>query len=346
MVEVGRRAVLDRPRRRVPLVATHHESAARLAPEVDEPVGIAHRWQVDASALHGLRQQVLMRERHHRDLDAGQASDLVRVHASGVHDDVGRDRAVVFGHDPADASAVDVDPDHPRVRADLGPAPARALRQRERQVARIEMPVRGDERRALNAGRIEEGEPLEGLLRGDHLERQAEGVRPALLPAELLHPLVGRRQSERADLVPAGVDARLGRQAPVELGAVHHHPRERDARAQLPHEPRRVERRARRQLAAVEQQHVLPAELGQVVGDARAGDAAADDDRAEALRHLDGLRYGRAQPPAEPVVGRGRQASREVPVRVVHVVEVERRDRLLHDAPHRLAEVRHDAHQL
>src|SRR5712691_232524 len=61
-------------------------------------------------------------------------------------------------------------------------------------------------------------------------------------------------------------------------------------------------------------------------------------------RHLDrGL--GSAQPVLEPVVARGRETPGEVTPSVVHVVEVQRRQRLLEHAPHRLAEVRHDPHQ-
>ena len=59
-------------------------------------------------------------------------------------------------------------------------------------------------------------------------------------------------------------------------------PRQRDARAQLADEPGRVERRAARQLVAVEQHDVALAELREVVGDRRAADAAADDDHARA----------------------------------------------------------------
>ena len=45
-----------------------------------------------------------------------------------------------------------------------------------------------------------------------------------------------------------------------------------------PTRPGRVERRAAGQLGAVDQHDVGPPELGQVVGDAGAADAAADDD--------------------------------------------------------------------
>ena len=115
--------------------------------------------------------------------------------------------------------------------------------------------------------------------RRDQLERQAEGLGPAGLAAQLLEPFRARREPQRADLVPRRVRAGLGGQAPVEVGAVHHHLGERDRAPQLADEPGRVERRARGQLRPVDQDDVGPAALGEVVRDRRPADAAADDDR-------------------------------------------------------------------
>ena len=285
MVEVGGRAVVHGPRGRVAFVAPHDQAAAGLPAEVHEPVRVAHRRQVHASAWNGLGQQVLVRERDDGHLHAGQPADLVRVHPAGVHDDVGRDRTVFVGAHASHAAVDDVDPRDPGVRPDLGTASARALGERERQVGRVQVPVGRDERRALHTARVEQREPRERVVGGDDLQRQAERVSPAFLATELLHAFVRRREAERPDLVPSGIDAGLGREAPVQLGAVHHHPREGDARAELSDQSGRVERGARRQLAAVDQQHVLPSELGQVVGDAGAGDASADHDRAVAVSH-------------------------------------------------------------
>ena len=102
---------------------------------------------------------------------------------------------------------------------------------------------------------------------------------PAGLALELLEAGPARREPQGSDLVPRGIDAGLGRQPPVQLDAVHHHPRQRHGAPQLPDEPGAVERRARRQLRAVQQHDVGPAPLREVVRDRRPADPAADDRR-------------------------------------------------------------------
>ncbi len=104
-VEVGRDPV-ERPRRRVALVAAH-DQAARLGPEVDEQRRVAHRRHVGRKAGR-LRDQVLVRHRHDRDVHAGERADLPREHAAGVDDDLGLDRALV-GDDAGHAAALDRD---------------------------------------------------------------------------------------------------------------------------------------------------------------------------------------------------------------------------------------------
>ena len=119
----------------------------------------------------------------------------------------------------------------------------------------------------------------------DQLERESERLGPAGLPAELLEPLGARREPQRADLVPRRIGPGLGGQAPVEVGAVHHHLGQRDRAPQLADEAGRMERRARGQLRAVDQDDVGPAALGEVVRDRGPADAAADDDRPGVFHH-------------------------------------------------------------
>ena len=82
-----------------------------------------------------------------------------------------------------------------------------------------------------------------------------------------------------------GSDAGLGGQSPVQVGAVHHHLGERHGAAELADEAGGVERRAGRELGAVDEDDVGPAELGQVVRDGGPADAATDDDRPGVSRH-------------------------------------------------------------
>ena len=332
-VEVGRNAV-EPPGRRMALVAAHDE-AAGLASEVDEQRGIAHRRDVERHAVR-LRDQVLVRHRDDRHRHARQAADLAGEHAARVDDDVGLDRAGV-GLDARHAPALDADCRDPRRRENLGATAAGAFRKRERQLARIDVAVGGQVGGAEHAVLGHRRKELPRALGGDELERQPERLRPAGLASQLLHPLFRRREPQRPDLVPAGVETDLLAERPVEVDRGHHHLREAQRAAQLADEPRRVERRAARQVGALDEHDVVPAQPRQPVEDRAATDAAADDDGPRASSHPSASRKRWS-------VGRPLQAV-EVRRRVPREVEVELRDALLDDAPHRLAEVGHEAHQ-
>src|SRR5689334_13455308 len=78
-------------------------------------------------------------------------------------------------------------------------------------------------------------------------------------------------------------------QRSVQLGAVLVDLRHGIGRAQAPDESRRVPGGAAGQLVLLQQQDVLPAQLGEVIGDAAADDTAADDNdfglRGNGCRH-------------------------------------------------------------
>ena len=73
---------------------------------------------------------------------------------------------------------------------DLRPAPPRPLGERERELARVDVAVGGQEGGAEHAVRRHRREERLRLLGRDQLEREAERLRPAGLPRDLLHPLV------------------------------------------------------------------------------------------------------------------------------------------------------------
>ena len=225
-----------------------------------------------------------MRHRDDRHLDPGERADLAREHAAGVDHDLRLDRALV-GLDAGDAPAFDADRGHARVRVDLGAAAARALGERERELARVDVAVGGEVGGAEHAVGRHRREHLLRPLGGDELERQPERLRPAGLARQLLHPLLGGGEPQRPDLVPAGLELDLLAQRPVEVDRVHHHLRERQGSAQLADEPGRVEGRAARQVGALDEDDVVPAEPREPVEDRGAADAAADDDRARLRLH-------------------------------------------------------------
>ncbi len=280
-VEVGGDPV-ERPRRRVALVAAH-DQAARLGPEVDEQRGVAHRRHVERETARA-GDQVLVRHRHDRYGDAGETAELRGEHPARVDDDLRLDRAAV-GLDAGDAASLDGDAGHARRSGDLGAAPTRALGERERELARVDVAVGGKERRAEHALGRHRGEERLRLLRRDQLERQPEGLRPAGLARDLLESLLRGREPQRADLAPAGLELDLLAERAVELDRAHHHPGQAERAAQLPDEAGGVERGAARQVGTLEQDRVRAAQPGEPVEHRAAADAAADHHHPGALPH-------------------------------------------------------------
>ena len=83
---------------------------------------------------------------------------------------------------------------------------------------------------------------------------------------------------DEADRLEPGRQAGLGLEPRVQVaGVLAHLGRRLRRRAEGDHQPGRVPRRARGEPVALEQHDVLPAQVGEVVGDRGADDAAADD---------------------------------------------------------------------
>ncbi len=199
-VEVGRDAV-ERPGGRVALVAAHHQ-ATHLGAEVDQVVRVAQLGQVRRHALDRLGDQVLVREGDDRDGDPRHAPDLGGEHAGRVDHDLGGDLAAIRGH-AGHAPTLDADSRHPRPRKDRRPAAPGAGGQRLGQPARVEVAVGRQPGGAEHAIGHHQREEALCLLGADQLHRQAVGLGPARLAAQLLHPLRARGKPQRADLAPA-----------------------------------------------------------------------------------------------------------------------------------------------
>ena len=162
---------------------------------------------------------------------------------------------------------------------DRAAAAPRAVGERVGQLRRVQVAVGRQPGGAEHAVGDHQREALLRLLGRDQLQREPERLRPAGLAPRLLPALRRAGEPDAAALGPAGVELAAA-ELPVELDRVHHHLRQRHARPELADQPRGVERRAARELVAVEQHDVAPAQLGQVVGDRRPADAAADDHAA------------------------------------------------------------------
>src|SRR6185312_6136343 len=128
------------------------------------------------------------------------------------------------------------------------------------------------------------------------LHVEAKALRPAGLALDLLVALLRRRKPQPAELVPAGVLARLAGQVGVEPDRVLHHLRQADRRAQLADEPGRVPGRAVGEAVLLDEDDVLPAEPGEVVEDAGAADPATDHDRLRLVSHGPGASHNWYRP--------------------------------------------------
>ena len=131
-------------------------------------------------------------------------------------------------------------------------------------------------------------------LRRQHLAVQVEGRGGRDGTPQRDHPLLGPGHDQAAALAVSRRQPGLGLQPGVQLGGVLHQPGAALAGPQQPDQAGGVPGGAARQRALLEQHHVGPAELGQVVRRGAADHAAADDDDLRAWR---GGAVHRAPPP-------------------------------------------------
>ncbi len=223
----------------------------------------------------------------HRDQRHGHSdepSDLRCGHAPGVDHELGVDVALA-GDDSHHPAVGRLDRRDARVLADLCAAAARALDQCECQLAGVDVTVGREICGAEDAVSGHRREHALRVLRRDELEWQPKGLRPACLARQLLHALGARSQPQRADLMPARLEADLLAESSVEVDRVHHHLRQAERAAQLADQPGGVEGRAACDPRPFHQHGVGPAQSCQPVEDRRAADTAADDDGARLTSH-------------------------------------------------------------
>ena len=167
---------------------------------------------------------------------------------------------------------------HPLAQRD--PGHARALGQGLGDVGRVGLAVGRQERGADHVVDLHQRPQRLRLPRRQQLHLQAERVRRRRLPPDL-DPALGRAGEPQAAIaLPARRLPGLGLQPPVEFDRVAQQLGDVGAGAQLADQPGRMPGRARGQPALLQQQHVGPAELAQMIGHRAADDAATDDDDA------------------------------------------------------------------
>ncbi|CAB4730618.1 unannotated protein [freshwater metagenome] len=306
-------------RRRAPglgvrLEATHHESADLLL-EVGPAVRVAHDRQVGVGALDRLGDDVEVLGRVQRHRHADLVGERLGPLPGTVDDHLGLDVAEV-GADPGDPSPCRGrrlrEAGDPHLLDDPGPTLAGAAGERLRDIAGVDLPVARQPDRAEQVLDLHHRPQLLGALGGDQLALQVVRRGVGRRAAQLHHPVFGAGDDHPADVAVAGRKTGLGLQLGVQLGGVLHQPGPALRGPQWSDQPGRVPGRAAGQASLLQDEHVAPAEPGEVVGDRGTDDTAADDHRPGPGRQLS---HGRSPPGrvAGAVRRRRRPPSRSAP---------------------------------
>ena len=236
-------------------------------------------------ARDGLGHDVEMLAGVQRHVGAGHAADLVAPHPGAVDDHVTGDMAAVAAIirrpvDAGHAAAFAGNAGHLDTLLDERAVLPGALGQRQRDIGRIALTVGGKPDAAGDPVEVEMRIFLLDLCRAELIAGHAEGTGHGGVAGEFLQPLTGQGDRDRTDLPQAGGDAGFGLKPLVELGRIAGELGHVRTGAELTDETGGVPGGAGGELLAFKQDHVFPAELGQMVGDGAADDAAADDDDA------------------------------------------------------------------
>ena len=295
-----------RPRHAGALVGADQHAAAALLAHVDLAVEVddmQHLLFGGCNLGHVLGDQVLVLHREHRQLEPGHAADLARPQPAGIDDMLGDERALV-GDDVPGAVGPRLRLDDPGVPIDLGALDARRLGIGVGDAGWVDVAFERVVERADEVALVHEREHLRRLVDRDHLHVEAEVPRPRHHHLEEIVPLgrAGEHQPGR-DVDAAGLAGdRLDLLVKVdgvglELGDVR-------IAVDRVHAAGRVPGRARGQLRALDQHHVAPAGLRQMIKDARADDAPSDDHDAGMGLHRQRLPRNRdGAPVVEDVAG-------------------------------------------
>ena len=272
------------PRLRLGFETAHHEPTDLLL-EVGVAVGVAQDRQVRVQAVELVGDDVEVLggvQRHgHADLVAERLGPLARA----VDDDLGLDvapvgahaahsaaRRLLVGQEPGDADSLD----DPRA------ATPGTLGERHREVGRVDLPVARQPDRAEQVVDLHHRPMLERLVRAEHPAFEVVRRGGCRRTAELGHPVLGARHDQATALLVARGQTGLGLETGVELGGVLDQPGAALGGPQQADQTGRVPRRPAGERALLQEQHVAPAELGEVVGHAGADHPTPHDHDAGA----------------------------------------------------------------
>ena len=228
-----------------------------------------------------------MLHRDERYVDAGELAERARPLPRGDNGLVAPDAAFV-GQDCPETAALDVEAGHAHALADRHAPLARALGERHGDIRRRCLAVGRQEGRAHHVAHLHQRPDSQRFLGCHELHLEAERLGRGRLSLDLDPALRVAGEPQAAVSFPASRLASFRLEPVVERDRVAEKLCDVGARSELPDEARRVPGGARRKLSPLEQDHVLLAHPGKMIGDRAADDAAADDDdlgRGRKLAH-------------------------------------------------------------
>ena len=139
--------------------------------------------------------------------------------------------------------------------------------------------------RAQQVVGLAQGPDFLDLVRGQELDVNTDGLGHTRIIFVLVHPVLGPGQTDVADIAKADLQIGLGLKGGIEAHRIFVHLANRVAQIEQGQQARRVPGRAGGQLLAFDQNHIAPAQLGQMVKGADTDDSAANDDRTRVSFH-------------------------------------------------------------
>jgi hypothetical protein len=223
-----------------------------------------------------LGDQVLVLHGQHRELQPHHAPDLARPQAAGVHDMLGV-HVALLGDDVPGAVAARLQIRDSGVPHDLGATKLRGFGIGLRHAIGIDVPLDRIEQRADEVLLVHQRKQSRRLIHRDDLELHAEVAAARLRHLQPVHALAGAGQHDAPGHVHTAGLFGDALDLLVEIDGVLLQLGDVRVAVDGVHAAGGVPGRAAGELAALDQQHVLPAGLGEMVEDARPHHAAADD---------------------------------------------------------------------
>ena len=226
---------------------------------------------------HIVGDEVMVRHRHHRQVEADHAPDTLRPKTRCVHDMLGDD-AALFGDDVPLPVGPLLQVEHAVAQDQIRAAAPRGDGEGVRRAMRIDIAFVRVVEAALEPGRIDERTHLADLLGRDEARRHVHGLVHRALGFQHLPALVGGGEAHAARHVHADTLAALALDLVVEPDGVALQRGDVRVVVERVETRRRVPGGAGGEFGALDECNVGPSGTRQVVEHARADDAAADDD--------------------------------------------------------------------